>query len=244
MQKISYRMSLTLRGLFDRRGFIPTQSYITSTINYTLNNVFSLMFRASTEGDIIEVPVFVSDYMLNKLITKDYKDIVMPFLLPSFRTSVYRTTDALLRNLVDFTAAYSQMCRAAKDRKGNLYYGTNGIIFNKDLTPLLLNVILYDKRFQRIIGYRSYIHPSVFLSEGPIEKCIINKIIPYFLETGVSDCTVFDMSVNLKIPEIVVTDVKDKFFWRPVEDDTFTNDVINDTLGEHIDELCNIITEA
>ena len=152
------------------------------------------------------------------------------------------------------------MYHSAKTNKDEVYYGANGLLFDKDMNLLFMSLIECDIEGV-VIRYKKvkvFIHPLVFYSDGTVEKCLINKVIPYSLREGV---TVYGgcNSVNVEnlvnfsdpndycthhkaVPEIVVADVKDKFFYKPVlSSSTFSNEDVNEYLKRNLDDIFNIM---
>ena len=152
------------------------------------------------------------------------------------------------------------MYHSAKTNKDEIYYGANGLLFDKDMNLLFMILIECDIegvaiRYKKV---KVFIHPSVFYSDGIVEKCLINKVIPYSLREGVTVSGGYhsrniENQVNFSdpndyttqhraVPEIVVADVKDKFFYKPVlSSSTFSNEDINEFLSRNLNDVFNIM---
>lgn len=263
MQRVSSRMGYTIEQMYDSSGLVHmNQAPNNRVINYSLNTKYPMFFRVSMQGNRIELPIFAKECVSDRLIdllglpTQDIrKDIIIPFYIRrNDYPTTYRTADALVRNLVDYSSGTAGMYVCCETNKEEKYYGCNGTIFDRNMTPLFLNVIECDVN-ERGLAYRkvkSYVHPSVFYSEGTVEKCIVNKIIPYVMQNGVNvqihnatDNINYNVVVSRRhrtIPEVVVTDIGDKFFCKTVVPSAdYSNDAINDMLNRNIEDVFNIM---
>ena len=262
MQRVSVRMSHTIEYMYNSPGAISL-SNSAEYVNYSLHTVFPLFFRVSLQGDKIELPILAKKHVQAELLARledrssplRRRDIIMPFPTVEYNYSPYRTADALIRKLVEFDSSVGRMYIRAKTNKGETYYGCKGTIFNKDMVPLIFNVIECE-----IVGntlaykkVKSYIHPSVFYSDGLAEKCIANKIIPFVMQNGVdvspgdprvvNSISYVDIGgVRKTIPELSVANIADRFFCKPILPSVaYSDDNINDMLNRNIDDIFNII---
>lgn len=262
MQRVNVRMSHTIEHMYNSTGAVSSRNSAACT-NYSSHTVFPLFFRVSLQGDKIELPILAKEWVQGDLLARlearpnslRRRDIIMSFPTLGFNYSPYRTADALIRNLVEFNSSKDSMYLGAKTNKGETYYGCNGTIFNKDMVPLIFNVIECEivgntLAYKRV---KSYIHPSVFYSDGIVEKCIANKIIPFVMQNGVdvrpyNSRIVNNISyvniggVRKTIPELSVANVADRFFCKPILPSVaYSDDNINDMLNRNIDDIFNII---
>lgn len=264
MQRVSSRMGYTINHMYSVAGHLA--SPIRNSINYESNNAFSTFFKVDTQGDIIELPVFARESTISKLISmfgsEHRSTIIIPFVSPSDATNAntYRTSDALIKALIEFVSSPWSMYSCAKTNKDEVYYGANGLLFDKDMNLLFLSSIECEIDNNTIIyrKVKAYVHPSVFYSDGTVEKCLINKVIPYSLKEGVvvyggfqnaliknlinySDPSDYRTSRRV-IPEVIVADVKDRFFCKPtLPSVSFKNDDINDVLNRNLNDVFNIM---
>lgn len=257
MQRVSSRMGYTIEHMYNVRGDLY------GLVNYSLHSVFPYFFRVSLQGNKIELPIFAKEYVQCKLLERladvsnpmRRSDIILHFHCMEGNYAPYRTADALIRSLVEFSSSDRGMYFRGETNKGETYYGCNGTIFNKDMVPLIFNVIECEIADNTLTYKRvkSYIHPSVFYSDGTVEKCIANKIIPYVMQNGVEirpyDSRVVDNisyigtgRMRKTIPELSVANVADRFFCKPILPSvTYSDDDINDMLNRNIDDVFNII---
>lgn len=264
MQRVSDRMGHTIEYMYNSGGNIFRNNVPNAgLVNYSLHTVFPAFFRVSLQGNKIELPIFAKSYVQDKLFERledssnpdKRRDIIIHFNTVAQDYATYRTADALIRNLVQFASSPSGMYLTAKTNKGETYYGCSGTIFNKDMVPLIFNVIECEIVNNTLVYKRvkSYIHPSVFYSDGTAEKCIANKIIPFVMRNGIEvrsyDPRVVDniSYVNAgrtrkTIPELSVANVADRFFCKPILPSvTYNDDDINDMLSRNIDDIFNVI---
>ena len=265
MQRVSSRMSYTIEHMYNLRGDLSSYGDInTRLVNYSMHTAFPSFFRVSLQGDKIELPIFAKVYVQDKLLKRledrsnpmRRSDIIIRFYTREFNNPSYRTADTLIKSLVEFNSSRSGMYLTATTNKGETYYGCNGTIFNKDMVPLILNVIECEIVDNTLVYKRvkSYIHPSVFYTDGTVEKCIVNKIIPFVMQNGIEvracDLRVVDnisyintgRGFRRTIPELSIVNVADRFFCKPILPSvTYNNDDINDMLDRNINDVFNII---
>lgn len=262
MQRVNVRMSHTIEHMYNSTGAVSSRNSA-AYANYSLHSEFPLFFRVSLQGDKIELPILAKECVQGDLLARlearpnslRRRDIIMPLPTLEFNYAPYRTADALIRNLVEFNSRRGDMYLRVETSKGETYCGCNGTIFNKDMVPLIFNVIECEIADNTLVykKVKSYIHPSVFYSDGIVEKCIANKIIPFVMQNGVDvvphdSRIVNDISyvniggVRKTIPELLVANVADRFFCKPILPSVaYSDDNINDMLNRNIDDIFNII---
>lgn len=265
MQKVSNRMGYIIDSMYSPVGDIGNCYSVSSNINYENNNVFSLFFKVKVCGNRIELPIFGKETIQTRILAslnkvkKDYRsDIVLPFVTRDVGFK-HRSVDSLINYLVKAPPRIHSMYYTAKTNKNECYYGANGLLFDKDMNLLFMSSIECDIEGTTIVyrKVKAYIHPSVFYSDGTVEKCLINKVIPYSLEKGVnvSSIRVSDIrnAVNFDdpdhssgyhraVPEVIVADVKDKFFCKPVlPSSTFSDEEVNEFLKENLNDVFNVM---
>lgn len=264
MQRVSIRMGYIIEHMYSSIGNISTVNSVNARlVNYSLHTVFPLFFRVSLQGNKIELPIFAKahtqfrllDMLKNTSNPVRRNDIIVHFHTTECNDYLYSKTDALIKSLVEFDSSNNNMYTIARTNKGEVYYGCNGTIFNKDMAPLIFNVIECEIIDSTLVykKVKSYIHPSVFYSNGTVEKCIANKIIPFVMQNGVrvspcdsrvvNDISYMDTGAGARtIPELSVVDIFDRFFCRPILPSVaYSDDDINDMLNRNIDDVFNII---
>lgn len=265
MQRVSNRMGYTISHMYSQAGSVGTYYGPRLNVNYEDNNAFPLFFKVDLQGDRVELPMFAKDlvqsHLLNSLQSGARGDVVVPFIRDSITgPAQFRTADALIRYLIENPSNFGNMYSVVKTNKDEVYYGANGLLFDNDMNLLFLSSVECDID-GTIIKYRkvkAYIHPSVFYSEGTVEKCLINKVIPYSLKEGVTvyggfqsynvrNLVNYDDPDNYRtqhkaVPEVVVTDIKDKFFYKPtLPSVSFSNDDVNEVLDRNLEDVFNIM---
>ena len=130
-------------------------------------------------------------------------------------------------------------------KKDEIYHGFNGIIFSKDMSILYcctLDVVIRELPLGDLCclpnKLRVYIHPSVFMSDGTVEKQIVKNFIPVLLskEFTLSGVGRPQRTYMFK-PEIVIKDVTDKFLYKPTPPINCTDEDLNQVLSNNIDEI-------
>lgn len=259
------RMGYTIDSMYSSTGSVSGYNRINyRQLNYTLNNIFQRFLKVSIRGNNVEVPIFARSVIQPKVYEILHsesplrEDIIIH--LPCAdevdihkSATTFRTVDSMLKHLMGNPSTIQNMYNCAKTNHGDIYYGGSGTLFNKDMVPIFFNVLIGDIE-NHIITYkkvRTYIHPSVFYSNGIVEKCIVNKIIPYVLQNGVyinEDCVRNQINYNSRgiyskaIPEIVVADIGDRFFCKPITPNVnYTDDSLNATLDRNIDDVFRIM---
>lgn len=261
MRKISNAMRATIDNTFYNSGTFNKYQSCSSSNSFDNNNHFTHFFRVKLTGDKFEIPIYaksrIIEFYKNNIDTP--KDLIMPFynaddIVVSANGNYlkYKTVDSLIRSITRHIPSKYSYYTTGISSKDEIYYGSNGVIFNKDMKPLLFNVLEAYKSNSKTIVYtkaKSYIHPSVFTSDGTVEKCILNKIIPQYLQEGVyininsrveEDKVCIDANRHIvrTIPEIVVKDISGVFICEPVTPRaTFSNEEVNNMLINNIDTI-------
>ena len=265
MRKISDRMARTIHSMCGGSSYIDDNYYASSPLNFTSNNTFPLFLKVDVKNSEMDIPIFGKNTILNYIInsleqSKTINSLIIPFASSQRVHNSYKSADTLIKALAEWSSNFGEMYIATKTNKDELYYGAKGLIFDKDMNLLFLTSIECDIEGTIIICKKAkvYIHPSVFYSDGTVEKCLINKVIPYFLKDGISiregvssisirNCLNYDdpkdwRTYHNAIPQIIVADIKDKFFCKPTLPSVYFNDEdINKFLDENLDAIFNIM---
>lgn len=264
MKKISEKLKSIIDVMFYTGQEI--QLYPSSTFrNYDLNNVFSNFLRVKTSSSGFEIPIFCNNFIettiVRKFTNREFNDIIIPLGVNKV-TSTVKSIDKLFYSINYSVVKASGFC-SYKTEKSDVYHINRGVIMDKDDNLLMFNTIEIEVKNEKLEckKVKSYIHPSVFYSDGLIEKTIVEKIIPYILKEGVyiypnhqNDDYVINNLGNIKTkantyyrervkPEIVVKDVKDIFFCTPNTPSDNFNEEINDLLVEDINSVIDVFTQ-
>lgn len=224
-------------------------------VNFLKNNVFQRYFNLDLRGPEVEVPIFcrreVQEILKrNKHIqyTGIEADIIEGYVTPLFISEEHRkrTSESMIKAMLD-TPVSAGLCKI-ETTHDFIYYGGAGIIFNKDMEVLLLISVKYkmpeDAKLNiYLTDAIVYVSPKVFTSDGPVEKYIIKKVIPFFINTrpfiystGLNIVNTYNDSSDQqqRIPDIIISDVTDKFISKPDAPDLsrFSTEEVNSFLLE------------
>lgn len=260
---ISAQLNIQLHNIFLDRGAIQFPNYIKSHLAFENNNVFNLFLRVDISGPEIDVPLMCK-YKVEEGLLSNY---IQPNSLKEMAVSLFENSYPQSRRTANAIFKTFQM-NDTRDRlmkittnNGEVYYGGNGYILDKDYNLLILYTlhgVIGEDRILHCKTGRIYVNPKVFVSNGLIEKGIIKTVIPAFVQEGIMvgtssfiGVTAHDINTYIRnsndfltqvikpLPEIIVADVTDRFIVRPKKPtpSTFNNDAMNDYLLEHLDEV-------
>lgn len=257
---ISVQLNRQLHDIFLNRGTIQFPVYIRPHLAFKNNNVFNLFLKVDISGPEIDVPLMckkkVEDGLLDNF---NYPNSLKEVAVTLFENSYpqpRRTANAIFKAF-QMNDARNRLLKITTNT-GEVYYGGNGYILDKDYNLLILYT-LHGVMEDRILHYKTgriYVNPKVFVSNGLIEKGIIKTVIPAFVQEGIMvdtnniGVTAQDINTTIRnsngfvqvikpLPEIVVADVTDRFIVKPKKPtpSTFSNEAMNDYLLEHLDEV-------
>lgn len=258
MQSTSYSMINTIRYSFGfgSGSYADSGTYYPTLPNYELHNVFKTFLRVKIEKDRFELPVFLKNNMLKHIYSNKAEnriEYVMPIYCNNHVETV-GTSNSLFKKLQYCSSDRSSRYIEIHTNKGEKYYGATGVVFDKDMTPLLFNVAKCkiertDGNFTIVVtGLKSYIHPKVFCNNGLMEKCILNKIIPVYLQGVPATGFIHLPQVRVDfgrclgeldvVPEIIIADIGDIFICSSVAPSAVSNDEkINDMIINNMDSI-------
>lgn len=260
---ISAQLNRQLHDIFMNIGAIQFPDYIKPHLAFENNNVFNLFLRVDISGPEIDVPLMCR-YKVEEGLFSNYnqpnslKEMAVALFENSYPQS-RRTANAIFKTL-QMNDTRDRLMKITTNN-GEVYYGGNGYILDKDYNILILYTLHGVIGEDRILHYKTgriYVNPKVFVSNGLIEKGIIKTVIPAFVQEGIMvdtssfiGVTAQDINTYIRnsngfltqvikpLPEIIVADVTDRFIVRPKKPtpSTFNNDTMNDYLLEHLDEV-------
>lgn len=259
---ISAQLNRQLHDIFMNRGAIQFPHYINPHLAFENNSVFNLFLRVDISGPEIDVPLMCK-YKVEEGLLSNYnqpnslKEIAVALFENSYPQS-RRTANAIFR-IFQMNNTRDRLIKITTNN-GEVYYGGNGYILDKDYNLLILYTLHGVIGEDRILHYKTgriYVNPKVFVSNGLIEKGIIKTVIPAFVQEGIrvdgnrAGITIQEINNPIRnanglvveltkpIPEIVVTDVTDRFIIKPKKPtpSTFNNEAMNDYLLEHLEEV-------
>lgn len=137
-----------------------------------------------------EVPLVILPYLETILAQPKikWKQIAMPLYYGN--TVIKNTFDAIIRYFFRETPVGDERLSKVMTRKGEVYYGGNGMIFDQHMKPLVLYTATVTdmtsitsacrpKRMKATISaFNVRVSPQVFLKDDILKKSIISKAIP------------------------------------------------------------------
>lgn len=259
---ISVQLNRQLHDIFLNRGTIQFPDYIRPHLAFENNNVFNLFLKVDISGPEIDVPLMCKNKVENGLLDNfNYSNSLKEVAVTLFENSYpqpRRTANAIFKAF-QMNDARDRLLKITTNT-GEVYYGGNGYILDKDYNILILYTLHGVMEEDRLLHYKTgriYVNPKVFVSNGIVEKGIIKTVIPAFVQEGIridtstigataqdintiiGNSNSFVTQVIKPLPEIIVADVTDRFIVRPKKPtpSTFNNDAMNDYLLEHLDEV-------
>lgn len=257
---ISVQLNRQLHNIFLNRGAIQFPDYIRPNLAFENNNVFNLFLRVDISGPEIDVPLMCK-YKVEEGLLSNYnqpnslKEMAIALFENSYPQSK-RTANAIFKTF-QMNDTRNRLMKITTNT-GEVYYGGNGYILDKDYNLLILYT-LHGVMEDRILHYKTgriYVNPKVFVSKGIVEKGIIKTVIPAFVQEGIMvdtnniEVTAQDINIAISnqngfvqvtkpLPEIVVADVTDRFIVKPKKPtpSASSNEAMNDYLLEHLDEV-------
>ena len=259
---ISVQLNRQLHDIFLTRGDIQIPEYIKPNLAFENNNVFNLFLRVDISGPEIDVPLMCKYKVEEGLLCNyNYPNSLKEMAVALFENNYpqsRRTANAIFKTF-QMNNTRDRLMKITTN-SGEVYYGGNGYILDKDYNLLILYT-LHGVMEDRVLHYKTgriYVNPKVFVSNGIVEKGIIKTVIPAFVQEGIriaraniEGVTYQEINIPIRneygsaisytfpIPEIVVADVTDRFIVKPKKPtpSTFNNEAMNDYLLEHLDKV-------
>lgn len=245
----------TVRDILRNSFSVPELQNIphSGDFSYSNNNVFERFLETDLLGNEIECPVMARRCVEPALCEKasagsNSASVVEKVSIPLY-TEYNSTPKRTASSIFKF---FERQTQTRLDKvvtsKGEVYYGGKGIILNAEFKVLALCVLEYNlkdgEELPILKKLKVYIHPSVFLSNGLLEKGIIKTYIPSFIDGDVHWSAW--ITSNGRLPyrkvEVIISDVTDKFIKTPVKPkvDEFTGENVNKLLLSKLDKICEI----
>ena len=259
---ISVQLNRQLHDIFLNRGDIQIPEYIKPNLAFENNNVFNLFLRVDISGPEIDVPLMCKYKVEQGLFSNyDYPNSLKEVAVALFENNYpqsRRTANAIFKTF-QMNNTRDRLMKITTN-SGEVYYGGNGYILDKDYNLLILYT-LHGVMEDRVLHYKTgriYVNPKVFVSNGIVEKGIIKTVIPAFVQEGIriaraniERVTYQEINMPIRneygsvigytspIPEIVIADVTNRFIVKPKKPtpSTFSNEAMNDYLLEHLDKV-------
>lgn len=258
---ISVQLNRQLHDIFLNSDNLQEPNYIKPHLAFENNNVFNLHLKVDISGPEIDVPLMCKTSVENAISNNQTSGFNIKEVAVALFNNDYpverRTANAIFKSF-QMSDTRDRLIKITTNN-GEVYYGGNGYILDKDYNLLILYT-LHGVMGDRLLHYKTgriYVNPKVFVSNGLVEKGIIKTVIPAFVQEGIVVGSsrigitfqeindpirnVFGsiVGVTKPIPEIVVTDVTDRFIVKPKKPtpSTFNNEAMNDYLLEHLEEV-------
>lgn len=164
------------------------QTFRVNNSNVDLNGqtLISKIIEIPLTESIIEVPWFAKDYIT--LLINNLNDDTTSAIIPL--QTVERTYGARPASADTITKYFIRNTNFGEiikviTTKEEIYYGTNGLIFDKNFNFIFAGTVNIEKCESNKYRYSAlnlYINPKVFIEQdNVIHKSLIKKVIPYFL---------------------------------------------------------------
>lgn len=164
------------------------QTFRVNNSNVDLNGqtLISKIIEIPLTESIIEVPWFAKDYIT--LLINNLNDDTTSAIIPL--QTVERTYGARPASADTITKYFIRNTNFGEiikvvTTKEEIYYGTNGLIFDKNFNFIFAGTVNIEKCESNKYRYSAlnlHINPKVFIEQdNVIHKSLIKKVIPYFL---------------------------------------------------------------
>lgn len=227
--EFSYQYAETMRGLA-----VNSRPY-TYNNSYDGNENYSVMLQVNVPPEVsrceIPVPIISTFATLTRSEIPD-STIVYPLNVVDWR----RECAGAETMLKYFNRQSGGRLIKATTPKGEVYYGNNGIILDKDFVPLMLvtGVVNWENPRINITNYTVYFHPRVFTNdEGIINKSLAKKGVAFYLTNNVDEWRLNRGKFTVKLED------PSKFIVKTNKPDLShcSNKDFNNILKENIDEV-------
>lgn len=167
-----------------------------------------------------EIPVVMLPYL--KIILAEpkikWKQIAMPLYYG--KTALKNTSDSIIKYFFRETLVSSNRLSKIITRKGEVYYGGNGMIFDQHMKPLVLYTVTVTDMTpvpyvsgsirikDTISALNVRVSPQVLLRNDMLKKSIISKVIPSLVSKS---CIGVRNTVSGKLitPKVIIEDLSE-----------------------------------
>lgn len=202
-----------------------------------------------------EVPAMILPFLTTVLSQPEIKweQIAMPLFYT--RTSFKRTSNTILRDFMLSTSVNNERLSKIITPKGEVYYGGQGIILDKDMEPYLLYTATVSgfeimpsffsspTMVAKVTALNVRVSPKVFASTNIICKNIITKMIPALVYEEIQLSQLRGMDTDKPLtPKVIVEDLsswikrpkragRPEIFNEDMKDFLSREDIIQDIVG-------------
>lgn len=157
-----------------------------STVDLNSQTLISKIIEIPLTESIIEVPWFAKDYIT--LLINNLNDDTTSAIIPLQTVErTYGARPASADTIIKYFIRNTNFGEVTKviTTKEEIYYGTNGLIFDKNFNFIFAGTVNIEKcepNKYRYSALNLHINPKVFIEQdNVIHKSLIKKVIPYFL---------------------------------------------------------------
>ncbi len=235
---------------------------VESFINYSINNAcrnyryrsgiyqrntwFNKYIFVNLQQNSIEVPAFLK-YQALFAYQQKFNSICLPLC-----SSVALDHKRYIRTILNTFSR--ELIGGVQTANGDIYYGYPGVIFNKDLEPLMMMTLKIDisKPTYDIERAICRVSPLVFKdSKKIVEKTIIRKVIPYCLNNKAVDPQIYyllgDEIVRTNITrdylnrniQVIIDDCSDFVYEVTAPNGNFSQDKATEFIRSEENEIMN-----
>ena len=174
-----------------------------------------------------EVPVAILPYLEIILAQPEikWKQIAMPLYYEDI--VVKSASDSIIKYFFKDTSVDNERLAKVITKKGKVYYGGNGMIFDHHMKPLVLYTVTVTdmtpasitygpaRMKSTISAFNVRVSPQVFLKDDMLKKSIISKVIPSLVSNRITVArgVVLDKPMT---PKVVIEDLSE-WIKRPVK---------------------------
>lgn len=237
--EFSWQYSEAMRRLVNNDGF---RALAGATPNDIMLCPVMLTFDITYESS--EVPTMCT-YIYENLLPKitEPGTVVIPMAVDPYYFNA-AGAETMLKKFARQSANYGRLLKAVTP-KGEVYYGNNGVILDKDFNPLFLStrvvscntaVAATGSRHITKSDVTVYLSPKVFTDDqGILNKALAKKGIAFYLSQNISMSYWNNQNERAK----VVIDDMSRFFKKVEKPDvnTLSSGVFTEILKGNIDEV-------
>lgn len=207
------------------------------------SNAYVAMLQFDLNKRCCDVPSILAGRIASYFPTDPEEVVTIVF--PLF-TGCYQKSCAGAETMLKyFTRESSGRINKVITSKGEIYYGNNGLILDKDFSPLLLSTVHMELNPEtnrlETKYYTIHLHPNVFTDDTKLlNKSLAKKGIAYYLSNDA-----YNGWGSAHIPYKVEIDDCSQYIIKAKRPDvnTYTDSSLNQILKENIDEVLRQIAD-
>lgn len=177
------------------------------TYNNAIRSSLSFMTVPLKENDAFEIPVTALKPLSNSRNSIGTVDNIAMFLSSNDYVPFYKTLDATLKNTLHKTSEGAKLLRITHSNDEHPYYCSFGAIYDRNYHPIMMCSWIVQLIKEPEVSEAPYsfhlvrpilrVDPQVFIDRSnPIERYIVNKIIPAALTISPNHCYHLPFSIR------------------------------------------------